>query len=163
MAFAYLPSHMTKRLFLAGFSFCIAIGLWFSPARGSSRVVQTLNPTLSNSNMGALTAVELLSLDSVALQERLAAGLPSSVDLVKQCLQQIENDDRRGSRLNAMISIVPQQILMTRSKQLDQERAEGRVQSSLHGIPLLVKVSEMNRLKYNTLTLADAGRTLYTN
>lgn len=93
-----------------------------------------------------LTAIELLTLDSVALQERLTAGLLSSVDLVKQCLQQIENHDHRGLKLNAMISIVPQQILMTRSKQLDQERAEGRVRGPLHGIPMLVKVSKIGRV-----------------
>nr|ODN89884.1 hypothetical protein L204_06161 [Cryptococcus depauperatus CBS 7855] len=89
--------------------------------------------------MATLTAVELLTMDSVALQERLTAGLLSSVDLVKQCLQQIETHDRRGLKLNAMISIVPYQTLMTRSKQLDQERAEGHVRSPLHGIPMLVK------------------------
>nr|ODN85433.1 hypothetical protein L203_05049 [Cryptococcus depauperatus CBS 7841] len=89
--------------------------------------------------MATLTAVELLTMDSVALQERLTAGLLSSVDLVKQCLQQIETHDRRGLKLNAMISIVPYQTLMTRSKQLDQERAEDHVRGPLHGIPMLVK------------------------
>ncbi|KAH8660510.1 amidase signature domain-containing protein [Xylariales sp. PMI_506] len=89
--------------------------------------------------MASLTAKELLTLDSSVLQERLAAGLLTSVDLVKQCLQQIENHDHRGLKLNAMISTVPRQILMARSKQLDQERAEGRVRSVLHGIPMLVK------------------------
>lgn len=96
--------------------------------------------------MATLTTVELLTLDSVALQERLTAGLLSSVDLVKQCLQQIENHDQHGLKLNAMISVVPHQTLMTRSKQLDQERTQGRIRGPLHGIPILVKVGQINRL-----------------
>jgi hypothetical protein len=134
---------MTKRLFLAGFIFFILVVLWLPPAHDNSRVVHFIHPDAGNSNMGALTAVELLSLDSVALQERLTSGLLSSVDLVKQCLQQIENHDRRGLKLNAMVSIVPHQILISRSKELDQERVEGRVRGPLHGIPLLVKVGEI--------------------
>ncbi|KAI1127437.1 amidase signature domain-containing protein [Nemania abortiva] len=89
--------------------------------------------------MAKLTAVELLTLDSVALQERLNAGKISSADLVKQCLQQIETHDHRGLKLNAMISIVPHEILMARSKHLDEERAKGRFLGPLHGIPMLVK------------------------
>ncbi|KAG4428412.1 hypothetical protein IFR05_016101 [Cadophora sp. M221] len=114
---------MTKRLSLAGFSFFIVVVLWLRPTHDNSPVVHSINRAAGNSNMGVLTTVELLSLDGVALQERLTPGLLSSVDLVQQCLQQIENHDRRGLKLNAMISI----------------RAEGRVRGPLHGIPLLVK------------------------
>lgn len=109
--------------------------------------VRSSKPTIGPlGTMPTLTAVELLTLDSVALQERLAAGLLSSVDLVNQCPQQIENHDHRGLGLNAMISIVPRRTLMTRSEQLDQERANGRIRSPLHGIPMLVKVGRINRL-----------------
>lgn len=137
---------MNRRYLLADICIFIIVVLWLVSARDSSRVVQSTKPNLTVPNMATLTAVELLTLDSVALQERLTAGLLSSVDLVKQCLQQIENHDHRGLKLNAMISIVPQQILMIRSKQLDQERAEGRVRGPLHGIPMLVKVSKIGRV-----------------
>jgi hypothetical protein len=137
---------MTRRFLLEGIGIVVVLVLWLLYARDSTRVVQSTKPILTVGNMATLTAVELLSLDSVALQERLTAGLTSSIDLVKQCLQQIEAHDRHGLQLNAMISIVPYQTLMTRSKQLDQERAEGRVRGPLHGIPMLVKVGQIDRV-----------------
>lgn len=89
-----------------------------------------------------LSTLELLSLDSAALQKKLDAGLLTSVELVQLCLAQIDKQDQRGAKLNAMVSIVPSHILMERATQLDRERTAGRSRSQLHGIPLLVKVSE---------------------
>lgn len=154
---------MTRRFLLEGIGIFVVLVLWLLYALDSSRVVQSTKTIPNVDNMAAtLTAVELLSLDSVALQERLAAGLLSSVDLVKQGLQQIETHDRRGLKLNAMISIVPCQTLMTRSKQLDQERAEGRIRGPLYGIPMLVKVGQVNQSQLTyTLVLSDSGRHRY--
>jgi amidase len=84
--------------------------------------------------------MDLLSLDSAGFQKRLDAGLINSVQLVEACLGQIDKHDQRHAKLNAMISIVPYQLLMERSKQLDRERAAGRVRSLFHGIPILIKV-----------------------
>ncbi|KAJ2991373.1 hypothetical protein NUW58_g2540 [Xylaria curta] len=134
-----LGLRMTRRFILEGIGAFVAGVLWLLCTPRRFCIVQPTKPIPTASNMAALTTLELLTLDSVALQERLAAGIISSVDLVKQCLRQIETHDRRGLKLNAMISIVPDQILMARSRQLDQERAEGRVRGPLHGIPLLVK------------------------
>jgi hypothetical protein len=87
-----------------------------------------------------LSTIELLSIDSAGLQRKLDAGLLTSVELVQACLAQIDKHDQRGAKLNAMISIVPNHILMERSAQLDLERTSGRVRSPFHGIPILVKV-----------------------
>lgn len=87
-----------------------------------------------------LSTIELLSLDSAGLQRKLDTGLLTSVELVQACLAQIDKHDQRGAKLNAMISIVPNHILMERSAQLDRERTAGRVRSPFHGIPILVKV-----------------------
>jgi hypothetical protein len=143
---------MTTRFLLQGFGVVVVVVLCLLSGRDSTLVlVQSTKPTLAAvSNMAPLTAVELLTLDSVALQERLTAGLLTSVDLVKQCLQQIENHDHRGMKLNAVISIVPHQSLMTRSKQLDLERAQGRIRGPLHGIPMLVKVGRSVIIDTNT-------------
>ncbi|RFU32343.1 hypothetical protein B7463_g3979, partial [Scytalidium lignicola] len=86
-----------------------------------------------------LPTLELLSLDSAGLQRKLDAGLLTSVELVQECLAQIDKHDHRGAKLNAMISIVPNHILMERSAQLDRERTAGRVRSRFHGIPILIK------------------------
>jgi amidase len=96
--------------------------------------------TLPLFNMAArLSTLELLSLDSAALQRKLDAGLLTSVELVQACLAQIDRHDQRGAKLNAMISIVPKHILMDRSAQLDRERAAGKIRSPFHGIPIVVK------------------------
>jgi amidase len=81
--------------------------------------------------------MDLMTLDSAGFQKRLDAGLLTSVELVQACLAQIGKHDQQGAQLNAMISIVP---LMERSKQLDSERAAGRVRGLFHGIPILIKV-----------------------
>ncbi|KAJ5919128.1 amidase signature enzyme [Penicillium verhagenii] len=86
-----------------------------------------------------LPTTELLSLDSAGLQRKLDAGLLTSVELVQACLEQIDKHDRRGAKLNAMVSLVPKHILMERSVQLDRERTAGRVRSQFHGIPILIK------------------------
>ncbi|KAL6810507.1 amidase signature enzyme [Trichoderma camerunense] len=86
-----------------------------------------------------LSTTELLSLDSAGLQKRFEAGLLTSVELVQACLAQISKHDQQGTKLNAMISIVPDRILMERSAQLDRERAAGLIRSPFHGIPILIK------------------------
>ncbi|KID81234.1 Amidase signature domain protein [Metarhizium guizhouense ARSEF 977] len=83
-----------------------------------------------------LSTTELLSLDSAGLQRKLDTGLLTSVELVQACLAQIDKHDQRGTKLNAMISIVPNHILMERSAQLDRERTEGRARSLFHGVPI---------------------------
>ncbi|KAH6714418.1 amidase signature domain-containing protein [Leptodontidium sp. MPI-SDFR-AT-0119] len=86
-----------------------------------------------------LSTLELLSLDSAGLQRKLDAGLLTSVELVQACLAEIDKHDQRGAKLNAMISIVPNHLLLERAAQLDRERTAGRVRSTFHGIPILVK------------------------
>ncbi|KAK0099948.1 hypothetical protein ONS96_007893 [Cadophora gregata f. sp. sojae] len=86
-----------------------------------------------------ISTLELLSLDSTALQRKLDAGRLTSVELVQACLAQIDKHDQRGATLNAMISLVPNHLVLERSAQLDLERAAGRVRSPFHGIPILVK------------------------
>ncbi|KAL6791503.1 amidase signature enzyme [Trichoderma sp. SZMC 28013] len=86
-----------------------------------------------------LSTTELLSLDSAGLQKKFEAGLLTSVELVQACLAQISKHDHQGANLNAMISIVPNRILMEHSAQLDRERAAGLVRSPFHGIPILIK------------------------
>lgn len=96
-----------------------------------------------------LSTIELLSLDSAGLQKKFEAGLLTSVELVQACLAQISKHDQQGTKLNAMISIVPDRILMERSAQLDRERAAGLIRSPFHGIPILIKVCRFEALYYS--------------
>lgn len=103
-----------------------------------------------------LTSTELLTLDANALQQRLEAGLLSSVELVTCCLMQIENYDQQRAQLRPIIYVVPCERLLSRALQLDVERSSGHVRSRLQGIPMLVKVR--NRLKYWSYYLIWSGQ-----
>ena len=73
----------------------------------------------------------------VALQEMMGDGRCSSLSLVEQYLDQIEQIDRAGPTLNSVLEINPEvrEIAQT----LDEERAAGNVRGPLHGIPVLLK------------------------
>lgn len=72
------------------------------------------------------------------IQELLQASKVTSVQLAKIYLEQIE---QYNGYLKAVISTAPESALLDKAKQLDAERAECNVRSSLHGIPILVKAS----------------------
>ncbi|KAK4157240.1 amidase signature domain-containing protein [Chaetomidium leptoderma] len=81
-------------------------------------------------------AVNLLTIDAKGLQSLLAHGNFTSLDLVRQCLAQIQQHD---GNLHAMIKTTPIQILEETTRSLDRERAAGKLRGPLHGIPILVK------------------------
>lgn len=71
------------------------------------------------------------------LSADLAAGRVTSVQLTRAYLRRIEQMDRRGPRLNSVISLNPQALAQARA--LDAERRAGRVRGPLHGVPILIK------------------------
>ncbi|MGD8362297.1 MAG: amidase family protein [Gemmatimonadota bacterium] len=83
------------------------------------------------------------------LQEAMARGELTSVDLVEIYLARIEAYDRDGARLNAIVRINPR--AREEAAALDQERARGAVRGPLHGIPVIVKDN------YDTRDLPTTG------
>jgi amidase len=83
------------------------------------------------------TAIDLLTIDAKGLQSLLADRELTSLDLVRQCLAQIQRHD---GYLHALIKTTPIQILEDTARLLDRERAVGILRGPLHGIPILVKV-----------------------
>lgn len=83
--------------------------------------------------------IDLPTIDAKALQVLLDKGSISSWDLVQSCLAQIEKHD---DWLRAMIQTTPIELLEATAKSLDEERASGKVRGPLHGIPILIKVSD---------------------
>ena len=61
----------------------------------------------------------------------------TSIQLIEIYLKQIE---QYNGYLKAVISTAPRSALLNKAKQLDAERSEGNVRSSMHGVPILVKV-----------------------
>ena len=85
------------------------------------------------------SSVPLLRATAHELQQRLATDL-TSVELVEAALAQIERHNHNGMKLNAIVSVCPREIALEQAKRCDKERAEGKVRSALHGIPIVLKV-----------------------
>lgn len=83
------------------------------------------------------TPHDLTEASIAQLQQRLAQGELSSVELVDYYLARIEKYDVNGPKLNAIQHLNSQ--ARTQAAALDQERQDQGPRSQLHGIPVLVK------------------------
>ncbi|NNF22912.1 MAG: amidase [Saprospiraceae bacterium] len=73
----------------------------------------------------------------VEIQEGYKNGTFTIKELVEAYLQRIEDIDKKGPMLSAIIQINPDAI--QNAEQLDLEMAEGNTRGPLHGIPILLK------------------------
>ena len=92
---------------------------------------------ISSDTTGHPTDFELNEMTIDELQQKMKAGVYSSVMLTELYLQRIESVDKDGPALNAVIEINPDARAI--AEQMDRERKEGKIRSPLHGIPILVK------------------------
>ena len=90
-----------------------------------------------------------LVVSAFELSEMLNSQCITSVEIVKAYLHQIDQHNRRGRQLRALISVAPRHELLKWARKLDAERARGKRRSPLHGIPVV--------LKDNIMTNADLG------
>ncbi len=72
-----------------------------------------------------------------ALQQAMQNGKMSSADITNLYLKRIQDIDKDGYGLNAVIEINPDAVSIAEA--MDAERKNGNVRSRLHGIPVLVK------------------------
>ena len=89
---------------------------------------------------GVYAHLNLLTATAGDVRRLLEAGAITSVELVKLYLKQIARHNREGVQLNAMISVVPKDLLLEEAKKPDAERAETGPRSRMHGIPIILKV-----------------------
>lgn len=80
---------------------------------------------------------ELKETTILQLQLDLQSGKYTSEKLVSLYLERIQKLDKNGPKLNSIIELNPDALIIAR--ELDKERKSGKVRSSLHGIPLLIK------------------------
>ena len=103
----------------------------------------TFNGTFTDQIHPNDVAVDLLTATVAGIRQMLACGKVHSVTLVKRYLDQIERHNHRGMKLNAVIATAPERDVVQQAKHLDQERAQGKVRGPMHGIPVIIKASEI--------------------
>lgn len=86
------------------------------------------------------SSIDLLSASALELTRHLETGNISSRALVLDYLRRIENDNHRGLRVNALISVTTREKLLALADERDAERKLGTLRGPLHGIPFVAKV-----------------------
>jgi amidase len=100
---------------------------------------------------------ELEELTLTELQAGMQSGKYTARSLVKKYLDRIDDIDKNGPMLNAVIEINPD--AMSIAEALDRERKEKGARGPLHGIPLLIKdnIDTADRLMTTAGSLALVG------
>lgn len=121
-------------------------------AAGAAAAVNTV--ALAAAKPGADTVVELGAREQ---QARMQAGTLSSQSLVRQYLERIAAIDRAGPRINAVIELNPDAMVIAAG--LDRERAAGKVRGPLHGLTVLLKdnIATGDRMSTTAGSLALEG------
>jgi len=85
----------------------------------------------------SLAQVEVAEASILELQEAMASGRATSVEITEAYLARIEAYDRGGPRLNSIIRINPNAL--AEAERLDEERRIRGPRGPLHGIPIILK------------------------
>ncbi|KAJ5724093.1 amidase signature domain-containing protein [Penicillium malachiteum] len=83
-------------------------------------------------------------------------GKLTSLDIIRVYLRQIQLHNNEGTRLNCIISVVPEGQLLEAARQLDSEREQGKIRSRYHGIPFIAKDSMWTAPSFNLPTTCGA-------
>jgi amidase len=123
------------------------------PALGAGRVVEA--PTGS-----AAPEVKTFELDEITiseLQEGMKSGRFTAQSLVEKYSGRIDEIDKRGPAINAIIELNPEAIAIAGT--LDQERKAKGPRGPLHGIPVLIKdnIDTADRMMTTAGSLALVG------
>lgn len=91
------------------------------------------------------------------LQARMSGGTLTSRELTAAYLQRIDQIDRAGPTLRAVIEVNPEAMEIAAAR--DAERARGVVRGPLHGIPVLIKdnIGTADRMETTAGSLAMIG------
>ncbi len=91
------------------------------------------------------------------LQNMMSHGQYSSEQITGMYLKHIEEIDKNGPSINAVIEINPEALIIARS--LDIEREIGKIRGPLHGIPVMIKdnIDTADKMETSAGSLALAG------
>ncbi len=118
---------MNRRSFLRTTAGATAVGLTgCSPA--------TNGPA---DDAGGVPGFELDEVTITGLRDRMASGAETARGIAEKYLERIEEIDRGGSAVNAVIELNPGALEI--ADELDAERAAGKTRGPLHGVPVMLK------------------------
>src|SRR5712671_5448340 len=125
----------------------------------SASITTSAKETLTTSGPGSLAppAFELDEVTIAELQTAMASGKSSAHSLAKKYLDRIDDIDKHGPAINAVIELNPDALSI--AADLDKERKAGRVRGRLHGIPVLIKdnIDTHDRMTTTAGSLALGG------
>ncbi len=103
------------------------------------------------------TRANLDELSIPELQELVKNGSLTYVAMTNIYLKRIQELDRSGPLLNAVIELNPDALLMAEA--MDRERMEGKLRGPLHGIPILIKdnINSGDKMQTTAGSLALSG------
>ncbi|PON26710.1 hypothetical protein TGAM01_v204211 [Trichoderma gamsii] len=99
----------------------------------SGRVLMSQEESVARESFNLLTST------AYDIQQLFDRSELTAESLVEQVLDQVDRHNGNGLDLRALISVAPRQKLLERAQLLDQERADRKTRSPLHGIPFIVK------------------------
>jgi len=118
--------------------------------------IALLSMVMSAATAAPETRLEYLSVDEI--NQRMDRGQLTSVTLVQHLLQRIEQLDKNGPTINAVIELNPDALAMAQA--MDRERKGGYIRGPLHGIPVLLKdnIDTSDQMQTSAGSLAMVGQ-----
>jgi amidase len=117
------------------------------PPEYFAEIQATRKLSFTSSSDASIPEFDPLVLSAYELSQMLNAQVITSVEIVEAYLHQIEQHNRRGRQLRALISVAPRHELLQIAMRLDDERARGKRRGPLHGIPVVLKDNIMTDVK----------------
>ena len=124
---------------------------------GTPALLTRCRSSQSPSVLRARAGFELEEITVAQLQEAMRSGRLSSHSITQMYLNRIQELDRRGPALRAIIEVNPDAL--SEAERLDEERREGHVRGPLHGIPVVLKdnIDSADRMTTTAGSLALEG------
>ena len=117
--------------------------------------VLVMSSLILGTDMTKNNRIDVEEMTVIEMQDAMKSGKITSKQLVEAYLQRIKEID---GKLNSILEINPDAIAI--AKQMDKERAAGKVRSLMHGIPLVIKdnIDTADKMKTTagSLGLVDA-------
>ncbi len=126
---------MKRTILITAISFALAVGCSSPQPPATSQTPSNQQPSIPAS--AEQPAIDVIELSISQAMEQMTAGTLTSVQLTQAYLDRINQIDRNGPKLNAVIELNASAI--EDAKVRDQERKHGKPLSKLHGIPVLIK------------------------